>query len=96
MIESEIARLEQANSRLERFEQEHLSGSTPPACIGDGCSGLQAWSLSLLSWPIWLAASPCDPATRLLPHPARLAPRRARAGAHPLVLRRCPACMASA
>ena len=44
LIEIEIARLEQANSRLERFEQEHLSGSTPPACIGDGCSGLQAWS----------------------------------------------------
>jgi hypothetical protein len=37
LIESDIARLEQANSRLERFEQEHLSGSSPPS-IGDGCS----------------------------------------------------------
>ena len=34
-LESEIARLEQANSRLERFEREHLSGSTPPPSTGD-------------------------------------------------------------
>ena len=38
LIESEIARLEQANSRLERFEREHLSGSTPPPSTGDSCS----------------------------------------------------------
>jgi hypothetical protein len=37
LIESDIARLKQENarlaqinSRLERFEREHLSGSTPP------------------------------------------------------------------
>ena len=35
-LESEIERLEQANSRLERFEREHLSGSiaTAPRPIG--------------------------------------------------------------
>ena len=38
LIESEIARLEQANSRLERFEREHLSGSTPPPSTGDSYS----------------------------------------------------------
>ena len=37
-LESEIARLEQANSRLERFEREHLSGSTPPPSTGDSLS----------------------------------------------------------
>ena len=37
-LESEIARLEQANSRLERFEQEHLSGSIPPHSTGDSWS----------------------------------------------------------
>ena len=36
-LESEIARLEQANSRLERFEREHLSGSIPPPSTGEGC-----------------------------------------------------------
>ena len=51
-LESEIERLEQANSRLERFEREHLSGSiaTAPRPIGtpapvgrpDGHRGL-AW-----------------------------------------------------
>jgi hypothetical protein len=40
-LESEIARLEQANSRLARFEREHLSGSIPPPSTGDGCSGSQ-------------------------------------------------------
>ena len=38
LIEIEIARLEQANSRLARFEREHLSGSTPPHSTGDSCS----------------------------------------------------------
>jgi hypothetical protein len=38
LIESEIARLEQANSRLARFEREHLSGSTPPPFTEDSCS----------------------------------------------------------
>lgn len=38
-LESEIERLEQANSRLARFEREHLSGSTPPPSTGNGCSG---------------------------------------------------------
>jgi hypothetical protein len=37
-LESEIARLEQANSRLERFEREHLSGSIPPPSTGDSYS----------------------------------------------------------
>ena len=37
-LESEIARLEQANSRLARFEREHLSGSIPPPSTGDSCS----------------------------------------------------------
>ena len=37
-LESEIARLEQVNSRLERFELEHLSGSTPPPSTGDSYS----------------------------------------------------------
>ena len=37
-LESEIARLEQANSRLERFEREHLSGSIPPPFTGDSYS----------------------------------------------------------
>lgn len=35
LLESEIARLEQANSRLARFEREHLSGSIPPPSTGD-------------------------------------------------------------
>ena len=38
LIESEIARLEQANSRLARFEREHLSGSIPPPSTGDSFS----------------------------------------------------------
>jgi hypothetical protein len=42
LIESEIAQLEQANSRLARFEREHLSGSIPPPSTGDGCSGGQS------------------------------------------------------
>ena len=37
-LESEIARLEQANSRLARFEREHLSGSIPPPSTGDSFS----------------------------------------------------------
>ena len=37
-LESEIARLEQANSRLARFEREHLSGSIPPPSTGDAFS----------------------------------------------------------
>ena len=37
-LKSEIARLEQVNSRLERFELEHLSGSTPPPSTGDSYS----------------------------------------------------------
>jgi hypothetical protein len=36
-LESENARLAQINSRLERFEREHLSGSTPPPSTGDVC-----------------------------------------------------------
>ena len=36
--ESEIARLEQANSRPAHFEREHLSGSTPPPFTGDSYS----------------------------------------------------------
>jgi hypothetical protein len=38
LIEIEIARLEQANSRLARFEREHLSGSIPPHSTGDSWS----------------------------------------------------------
>ena len=34
-LEGENARLAQINSRLERFEREHLSGSTPPPSTGD-------------------------------------------------------------
>ncbi|MCP9915818.1 hypothetical protein [Cyanobium sp. ATX 6F1] len=34
-IESENARLAAINSRLERFEREHLSGSTPLLSTGD-------------------------------------------------------------
>ena len=34
-LESENARLAQINSRLERFEREHLSGSTPPHSTED-------------------------------------------------------------
>ena len=34
-LASEIERLDQANSRLERFEREHLSGSTPPHSTED-------------------------------------------------------------
>jgi len=37
-LKSENARLEQINSRLERFEREHLSGSTPPPSTGDSYS----------------------------------------------------------
>ena len=37
-LESENARLAQINSRLERFEREHLSGSIPPPSTGDSCS----------------------------------------------------------
>ena len=37
-LESENARLAQINSRLERFEREHLSGSTPPPFTGDSYS----------------------------------------------------------
>lgn len=37
-LESEIERLEQANSRLARFERDHLSGSTPPPSTGDSLS----------------------------------------------------------
>ena len=37
-LESDIARLEQANSRLARFEREHLSGSIPPPSTGDSFS----------------------------------------------------------
>ena len=37
-LESENARLAQINSRLERFEREHLSGSTPPPSTGDSYS----------------------------------------------------------
>ena len=45
LIESDIARLKkenarlaQINSRLERFEREHLSGSTPPPSTEDSFS----------------------------------------------------------
>jgi hypothetical protein len=37
-LESENARLAQINSSLERFEREHLSGSTPPPSTGDSYS----------------------------------------------------------
>ena len=37
-LESENARLAQINSRLERFEREHLSGSIPPPSTGDSYS----------------------------------------------------------
>ena len=37
-LESENARLAQINSRLERFEREHLSGSTAPPSTGDSYS----------------------------------------------------------
>ena len=37
-LEGENARLAQINSRLERFEREHLSGSTPPPSTGDSYS----------------------------------------------------------
>jgi hypothetical protein len=37
-IEQRLLRLEQANSRLERFEREHLSGSIPPPSTGDSYS----------------------------------------------------------
>ncbi|WP_094561708.1 hypothetical protein [Synechococcus sp. 8F6] len=37
-LKSENARLAQINSRLERFEREHLSGSIPPPSTGDSCS----------------------------------------------------------
>ena len=40
-LKQENARLAQINSRLERFEREHLSGSIPPPSTGDGCSGSQ-------------------------------------------------------
>ena len=36
-LQKENARLGQINSRLERFEREHLSGSTPPPSTGEGC-----------------------------------------------------------
>ena len=45
LIESDIKRLQrenerlaQSNSRLERFEREHLCGSIPPPCTGDSSS----------------------------------------------------------
>ena len=37
-LESENARLAQINSRLERFEREHLSGSIPPPSTDDSYS----------------------------------------------------------
>lgn len=37
-LKQENARLAQINSRLERFEREHLSGSIPPPSTGDSCS----------------------------------------------------------
>jgi len=37
-LKSENARLAQINSRLERFERDHLSGSTPPPSTGDSYS----------------------------------------------------------
>ena len=36
-LKKENARLAQINSRLERFEREHLSGSTPPPSTENGC-----------------------------------------------------------
>ena len=37
-LRRENARLAAINSRLERFEREHLSGSIPPPCTGDSSS----------------------------------------------------------
>ena len=37
-LESENARLAQINSRLERFEREHLSGLIPPPSTDDSYS----------------------------------------------------------
>ena len=37
-LKKENARLAQINSRLERFEREHLSGSIPPPSTGDSCN----------------------------------------------------------
>ena len=37
-LQQRMLRLEQANSRLERFEREHLSGSIPPPSTGDSYS----------------------------------------------------------
>ncbi len=37
-LQQRMLRLEQANSRLARFEREHLSGSIPPHSTGDSCS----------------------------------------------------------
>ena len=37
-LRRENARLSAINSRLERFEQEHLCGSIPPPCTGDSSS----------------------------------------------------------
>ncbi len=37
-LRRENARLAAIESRLERFEREHLSGSTPHPSTGDGCS----------------------------------------------------------
>ena len=37
-LQQRMLRLEQANSRLARFEREHLSGSTPPPSTEDSCS----------------------------------------------------------
>ena len=37
-LKKENARLAAINSRLERFEREHLSGSTPPPFTGDSYS----------------------------------------------------------
>ena len=37
-LKNENARLARINSRLERFEREHLSGSIPPRCTGDSSS----------------------------------------------------------
>ncbi|MFU8886910.1 MAG: hypothetical protein ACNA8O_15825 [Cyanobacteriota bacterium] len=34
-LQQRMLRFEQANSRLERFEREHLSGSIPPPSTGD-------------------------------------------------------------
>ncbi|MCP9789064.1 hypothetical protein KBY99_08720 [Cyanobium sp. Maggiore-St4-Cus] len=37
-LQQRMLRLEQANSRLARFEREHLSGSIPPHSTGDSWS----------------------------------------------------------